>query len=92
MSWQRLGVPERIAKYIVEMDKDCLTIPLTPHAMYILNKKGLQAFTTDKSTTISARGFIPATGKSQGDTTSPTNWKASLNVLLRALHIGQPIN
>jgi len=32
MSWQRLGVPERVAKYIVDMGKECLTISLTPHA------------------------------------------------------------
>ena len=90
MSWQRLGVPERIAKLIVDMDKDCLTILLTPHAMHILNTKGITALGTDPTTSSTARGFFPATGTSQGDTPSPVNWNASLDVLLRALHAIDP--
>jgi len=86
MSWQWLGVPESIAKYIVDLGKDSLTILLTPHAMYILSNKGISAFNTDTSSTTTARGFLPVTGNSQGDTPSPTNWNASLDPLLRALH------
>jgi len=41
MSWQRLGI---IAKYIVDLDKDCLTISLTPHAMRIISSKDLDYF------------------------------------------------
>ena len=44
MSWQRLGVPRHIAKYIVDLDKECLTIPLTPHAMRIMSNNGLSSF------------------------------------------------
>ena len=90
MSWQRLGVPEKIAKYIIDMDKECLTVPLTPHTMFILSTKGLQAVNTEKSSPASARGFFPVTGTSQGDTPSPTNWNASLDVLPRALHAIDP--
>jgi hypothetical protein len=32
MSWERLGVPSVVANYIVDMDRNCLTIPPTPHA------------------------------------------------------------
>ena len=89
MSWQRLGVPERIAQYIVDLDKDCLTIPLTPHAMYILSTHGIQSF-YGETTSSTAAGFFPSTGTPQGDTPSPTNWNATLDVLLRALHAIDP--
>ena len=65
------------------MDKDC---PSYTHTMYILSTKGLQAVNTDKSSKSSARGYYPTTGTSQGNTPFPTNWNASLGVLLRALH------
>ena len=90
MSWQRLGVPKSLAKYIIDLDSECLTIPLTPHAMKILSKRGIQAFGQGPSTTKCASGFFPETGTSQGDTPSPTNWNASLDVLLRALHAIDP--
>ena len=35
MSWERLGVPSVVANYIVDMDRNCLRIPLTPHAQHI---------------------------------------------------------
>jgi len=86
MSWQSLGVPKHIAKYIVDLDTDCLTIPLTPHAMRILNSKGLNSFDLHLSSHNTASVFSPETGTPQGDTPSPMNWNAVLDVLLRALH------
>ena len=74
MSWERLGVPKKIAKYIIDLDKDCLTIPLTPHAMKILSSHGITAFGLQSTNTRCASGFFPETGTSQGDTPSPTNW------------------
>ena len=32
MSWERLGVPNNVANYIIDLDRNCLTIPLTPQA------------------------------------------------------------
>ena len=90
MSWERLGVPKNIEKYIIDLDKECLTIPLTPHAMKILSQHGIQAFGQAPSNNKCASGFFPQTGTSQGDTPSPTNWNASLDVLLRALHAIDP--
>jgi len=86
MSWQRLGVPMHIAKYIVDMDKDCLTIPMTPHVMCIMSYKGLDSFDFRLSSHISASGFYPETGPPQRDTPSPMNWNAVLDVPLQALH------
>jgi hypothetical protein len=85
MSWQRLGVPRHIAKYIVDLDKECLTIPLTPHAMHVLSSQGLHNFDLHPSSHSTASGFHPHTGTAQGDTPSPVNWNATLDVLLRAL-------
>ena len=85
MSWERLGVPSDVANYIVDLDRHCLTIPLTPHAQHIRQTQGLSAFNTNNSTTQTAKGFFGATGTSQGDTPSPSNWTATYDIPLRAL-------
>jgi exonuclease III len=85
MSWERLGVPSVVANYIVDLDRDCLTVPLTPHAQHIRQKFGLHAFGKDKSTGTTAQGFLGITGTSQGDTPSPSNWTATFDIPLRAL-------
>ena len=85
MSWERLGVPKRIAQYIVDLDRECLTVPLTPHAKSLLHSGGRQAFSLNSSSETNARGFFGVTGTPQGDTPSPTNWNAAFDILLRAL-------
>jgi len=86
MSWQKLGVPMHIVKYIGDMDKDCLTISLTPHAMQIMSSKSLDSFNLHLSSKNTTSGFFSETGAPQGDTPSPMNWNAVIDVLLRALH------
>ena len=85
MSWERLGVPSEVANYIVDLDRNCLTIPLTPHAQHIRQTEGMNAFNTNQSTSTSAQGFLGVTGTSQGDTPSPSNWTATYDIPLRAL-------
>ena len=85
MSWERLGVPKNIANYIVDLDRECLTVPLTPHAKRLLHTGGRQAFSLDPTSALNARGFFGVTGTPQGDTPSPTNWNAAFDILLRAL-------
>ena len=85
MSWEQLGVPSEVANYIVDLDRNCLTIPLTPHAQHIRQTEGLGAFDTNYSTSTSAQGFFGVTGTSQGDTPSPSNWTATYDIPLRAL-------
>ena len=58
--------------------------------MKILSSHGITAFGLQPTNNRYASGFFPATGTSQGDTPSPTNWNASLDVLLRALHAIDP--
>jgi len=86
MSWQRLGVLKHIVKYIVDLDKDCPTIPLTPHAMRIMGSKGLDSSNLHLSSHNTVSRFFPETGAPQGDTPSPMNGNAVLDVLLRPLH------
>ena len=85
MSWERLGVPQEVAKYIVDLDRECLSVPLTPHAKYLRQTIGLKAFSTHPSTSSNAQGYYGDTGTAQGDTPSPTNWSAAIDILLRAL-------
>jgi hypothetical protein len=85
MSWERLGVPKDIANYIVDLDRECLTVPLTPHAKHLLHTRGRQAFSLNPTSATNARGFFGVTGTPQGDTPSPTNWNAAFDILLRAL-------
>jgi len=80
MSWERQGVPSHVAHYIIDLDRNCLTIPLTPHAQFLKQTAGPQAFTTDPTTESTAQGFYGVTGTSQGDTPSPSNWTASFDI------------
>ena len=89
MSWERLGVPSDVANYIIDLDRHCLSIPLTPHAQHIRQTVGLQAFSTNDTTTATAQGFLGVTGTAQGDTPSPSNWTASFDIPLRALEQAQ---
>jgi len=70
MSWERLGVPSENANYIVDLDRNCLTIPLTLHAQHIRQTEEMSAFNSNQSTSNSAQDFIGVTGTSQGDTLS----------------------
>jgi len=87
MSWQRLGVLRHIANLVHSgPGQKCLTIPLTPHAMRIMSHSGLSSFDLRPSCYYTASGIYSETGTPQGDTPSPANWNAALDVLLRALH------
>ena len=90
MSWERLGVPTATAQYIVALDRECLTVPLTPHAKYLQQTKGLSAFSLNPTSDINAQGFYGLTGCAQGDTPSPSNWTATFDIPLRALEDCDP--
>jgi len=89
MSWERLGVPSEVANDIVDLDSNCLTIPLTPHAQHIRQTEGMSAFNTNQSASNSDQVFLGVTGTSQGDTPSPSNWTATYDIPLRALEQAQ---
>ena len=90
MSWEKLGVPRHVADFIVNLDRGCLAVPLTPHAKQLFHLDGRSAFSLDPSSDTNARGFHGVTGTSQGDTPSPTNWNAAFDILLRALEGSDP--
>ena len=85
MSWERLGVPSSVAKYIIQLDGECLTVPLTPHAKYLKQTLGATAFSINPTTATNAQGFYGETGTAQGDTPSPSNWTAVTDIPLRVL-------
>jgi len=90
MSWERLGVLGNAADFIVNLDRGCLAVPLTPHTKQLFHLDGCSAFSQDSSSDINARGFHGVTGTSHGDTPSPTIWNASFDILLRALEGSDP--
>ena len=85
MSWERLGVPKEVAEYIVAMDINSTTVPMTPLALNTVLQSGYAGLTSGPSTATKAQGFIAENGAAQGDTSSPSNWTASFDILLRAL-------
>jgi len=62
MSWERLGVPIIVDYYIEDMDRRCLTIPLTPHAQYRKHMMKMNALSTQPSSEYTAEGFFGVTG------------------------------
>jgi hypothetical protein len=84
MAWTRLGVPDHIAKYLVEMDIGGKTAPRTPYTQNIQNKKGYRAIFQHKKF---GMWFIALMGCAQGDVPSPFNWNAFMDILHRALEL-----
>jgi len=89
MSWERLGVPRVVANYIVDMDRNCLTIPLIRYAQFIQKVHGMNALTNRPTTKSIAQGFYGMSGTRQGDTPSQSNWNATFDIPLRALETAQ---
>ena len=57
-AWVRLGVPPKIAKYLVSMDVSDETVIKTPHSSHILRTKGRSGITFQtKSTKGTAQSF-----------------------------------
>jgi len=51
MRWERLTVPSDVANYIVDLYRNCLAIPLTPHTEHIRRKWGWASLTQATETT-----------------------------------------
>ena len=72
----RLGVPQDIAQYLIDLDKDGKTIVKTQFAAEMLRKFGMAAAVLEGQSTFSVvLAFIAVNGIGQGDTTSSTIWK-----------------
>eukprot|EP01042_Synura_sphagnicola_P036547 gene36547-biopygen9296 len=74
LCWQRLGVPNEIAQWLVALDTAGYTTVRTPHALTSLELDGLDG--------IKDLAFNPERGTGQGDSYSPFRWQAVFDVLL----------
>jgi hypothetical protein len=77
-AWVRVGVPVKIAEYMVEIDEGAHTVIRSPAA---LERCG----DTHKVGTMNDMAFEAACGTSQGDVQSPLSWVAVFDILLSAL-------
>ena len=80
----RIGVPQEIAEYLVDMDVDGSTIVRTPLGQKVWNSQGMGGFTkTEEGKPV--KSFTACTGTGQGNIDSPLTWTAFMDILLRAL-------
>jgi hypothetical protein len=86
-SWVRLGVPEDIANWFVSMDMGGGVIPRSPLASHQLKDHGTASFQHILDGPDTLAFFTTLRGCSQGDPTSPANWTAFFDILLRALQL-----
>ena len=83
-AWSRLGVPKRIANFLVSLDEGGHTIVRTPYSQSKWDKKKYAGF--PDSTKQKRALFLNAIrGTGQGDVGSPLNWDALFDILLCAL-------
>jgi len=50
--------PSQDANYIIDLERHCLTIQLTPHAQFLKQSIGTKAFAPDPTTATTAKGFL----------------------------------
>ena len=77
LAWVRMGVPECIARYIVELDIQGSSCMRTPLAQRMFDRFGHQGLAT--------LACLAELGCSQGDKPSPLNSNAFFDILLTAL-------
>jgi len=78
-AWKTLGVPSKLAEYIVNMDVDGHTIIRAPIVTDIVNKIGRHALLNQQYSLKAWKGL------GQGDPTAPSGWSAAADISLRAL-------
>ena len=81
-AWIRLGAPEDIAQYLIELDSDGRTTIKTQHANAVYHQLGVRNVLSDHTDDDHAASFIARDGIGQGDSTSATAWLALYDILL----------
>ena len=84
LSWTRLGVPARTAKWLAYMDVNGPTAIRSPWALHAWQRHGHAGFSTTTTDTQPAT-FDRGMGTPQGDVSSPHNWTAFWDMALAAL-------
>ena len=88
VSWLRLGVPSRVARWLAYMDVGGPTVIRNPWALATWNRHQYEGFSTSLSTEQPAT-FTRTRGTPQGDVSSPQNWVSFFDIALRALDLDQ---
>ena len=81
-AWIRLGIPEDIAQYLMELDNEGRTTVKTQHANAVYHQLGARNVLSDHTDDDHAASFTARDGIGQGDSTSATAWIALYDILL----------
>jgi hypothetical protein len=84
-AWTRLGVPPRIAQYLVNIDRGGISMVKSDLSQEMWEERGREGIGSREEDIPS---FEAKRGTGQGDVTSPLNWDCLYDILLRALRIG----
>jgi hypothetical protein len=90
MAWNRLGVPQDIADWLVSIDEAGPTVVRTPASIKQWNNHqydGFEEFIPDQSSQLPTY-FKAQRGTGQGDNPSPSNYISVADILLHALTLG----
>ena len=85
LGWERLGVPREIAEWIGGMDEGGRVVVRTPAAAAINKRKGRHGFVAADGELCRVAALCSEKGTPQGDVSSPMNWVAIFDILLRSL-------
>ena len=83
LAWERVVVPDEIIDWLIELDKDNLTVVWSTWAVQVWEAEGYEGFANDDDS--KACYFDPERGTGQGDMSSPQTWIVFFDVILRAL-------
>jgi len=72
LGWIRLGLPQRWAKFIVDLEEASITIVKTPYAEAEMNKNNLPLY------------FSPRRGGGQGDIQAGPSFNTNMDIMFRA--------
>lgn len=81
---RRLAVPEKVIAWILELDRDSVSVVRSPVALVRFRRKGYKGV-DHRCSKYGSVGFTPILGVGQGDVTSPILWRCLIDILLRAL-------
>ena len=82
-AWERVGVPEEIINWLIELDRDNHTVVRSTWVVEVWEAQGYEGFGNDDDG--KACFFDPERGTGQGDISSPHTWVVFFVIILRAL-------
>ena len=82
-AWERVGVPDEIINWLIELDRDNHTVVRSTLAVEVWVAQGYEDFANDDDS--KACYFDPERGTGQGDISSPQSWIVFFDIILRAL-------